>query len=161
MLPSRGAVGVSTKAELYRTGNHGPRLRYYVCPKCHTSKGNPQVLMEKLIANAEKADAECDKCETRFPLWDALERKFASDAARRQVEELPADDFAKLMTRRIGKLFVLDVGARITSANQKWMEAPGDAGDANCSRAFTNAATGAGARQRVRRLLLRLRHEFG
>ena len=95
--------------------------------------------MEKLIANAEKADAECDKCETRFPLWDALERKFASDAARRQVEELQADDFAKLMTRRIGKLFVLDVGARITSANQKWMEVPGDAGDANCSRACQSA----------------------
>ncbi len=56
------------------------RLRHYVCPKCHTPKGDPQVLMEKLIARKEKADAECDRCETRFPLWDALERKFASEA---------------------------------------------------------------------------------
>ena len=47
--------------------------------------------MDKLIAKKEKADAECDWCETRFPLWDALERKFASDAVRRQVEELQAE----------------------------------------------------------------------
>jgi hypothetical protein len=105
------------------------RLRHYVCPKCHTPKGNPQVLMEKLIAKKEKADAECDKCEERFPLWDALEKKFASEAVRKQVEELQGDDLAKLTTRRKGKLLVLDVGARITSANQKWVEIPGDEDD--------------------------------
>jgi len=60
---------------------------------------------------------------------DALEKKFASDAVRRQVEELQAGDLAKLSTRRKGKLLVLDVGARITSANQKWMEVPGDEDD--------------------------------
>ncbi len=48
---------------------------------------------------------------------------------RQQVEELQADDLAKLTTRRKGKLLVLGVGARITSANQKWMEVPGDEGD--------------------------------
>ena len=35
----------------------------------------------------------------------------------------------ELSTRRRGKLLVLDVGARITSANQKWMEVPGDEDD--------------------------------
>ncbi len=45
--------------------------------------------------------------------------KFASDAVRRQVEEFQAGDFAKLSTRKRGKLVVLDVGARITSTNQK------------------------------------------
>ena len=71
------------------------------------------------------------KCSSneRLPLWDALERKFASEAVRRQVEELQADDLAKLTTRRKGKLPVLDVGARITSANQKWIEIPGDEDD--------------------------------
>ena len=29
-------------------------------------------------------------CEQRVPLWDEMERKFASDAVRRQVEELQA-----------------------------------------------------------------------
>ena len=45
------------------------------------------------------------------------------------MEELQADDLAKLTTRRKGKLLVLDVAARITSANQKWMEVPGDEDD--------------------------------
>ena len=105
------------------------RLRHYVCPKCHASKGNPELLMKKLIAKKQNADTECDDCSERFPLWDALEKKFASDAVRRQVEELQADDLAKLTDRRKGKLLVLDVGARITSANQKWMEVPGDEDD--------------------------------
>ncbi|HKP03422.1 MAG TPA: TIR domain-containing protein [Chthoniobacterales bacterium] len=116
-------------AHLGDTCEQAIRLRHYVCPKCHTPKGNPQVLMEKLVTKKETADAECDKCETRFPLWDALERKFASEAVREQVEELQADDLAKLTTRRKGKLLVLDVGARITSANQKWFEIPGDEDD--------------------------------
>src|SRR5262249_49857926 len=51
------------------------RLRYYVCPKCHTPKGNSQVLMEKLLTKKQRADTECDKCENRFGLWDALEKK--------------------------------------------------------------------------------------
>ena len=45
------------------------------------------------------------------------------------MEELQADDLAKLTTRRKGKLPVPDVGARITSANQKWIEIPGDEDD--------------------------------
>jgi len=105
------------------------RLRHYVCPKCFTPKGNPEVLMKKLLTKKHDADTECDACEFRFPLWDALERKFASEAVRKQVEELQADDLAKLTTRRKGKLLVLDVGARITSANQKWIEIPGDEDD--------------------------------
>ncbi len=98
------------------------RLRHYVCPHCHEPKGNPAALVKRLLAKKQEADTECDACGGRFPLWDALEKKFASEAVRRQVEELQADDVAKLTTRRKGKLLVLDVGARITSANQKWME---------------------------------------
>ncbi len=75
------------------------------------------------------SNTECHGCGGRFPLWDALEKNFASDAVRRRVEELQADEFAKLSTRRRGKLLVLDVGARITGANQKWMEVPGDEDD--------------------------------
>ncbi|MEO5916694.1 MAG: TIR domain-containing protein [Luteolibacter sp.] len=105
------------------------RLRHYICPKCHTPKGNLDVLMKKLLVKKQQADTECDGCGERFPLWDGLEKRFASEAARKQVEELQADDCAQLTTRRKGKLLVLDVGARITSANQKWMEIPGDEDD--------------------------------
>ena len=116
-------------AHLEGTCENAQRLRHYVCPHCHTAKGNPEALMKKLLAKKHDADTECDGCGERFPLWDALEKKFASDAVRRQVEELQAGDLAKLSTRRKGKLLVLDVGARITSANQKWMEVPGDEDD--------------------------------
>ena len=111
-------------AHLEGTCENTLRLRHFVCPHCHRAKGNPEALRKKLLREKHDADTECDGCGGRFPLWDALEKKFASDAVRRQVEELQADDLAKLSTRRRGKLLVLDVGARITSANQKWMEVP-------------------------------------
>jgi small GTP-binding protein len=100
------------------------RLRYYVCPHCHTPKGNPQVLMQKLLAKKKAATVECDICEKRFDLWDELEKLFASETVRKEVEILKSDDLIRLDSRRKGKLLVLDVGARITSANQKWHEVP-------------------------------------
>ena len=57
------------------------------------------------------------------------------------MEERQADDLAKLTTRRKGKLPVPDVGARITSANQKWHEIPKDEADAQAS--LTRSAVGA------------------
>ncbi|MGA9769773.1 MAG: TIR domain-containing protein [Blastocatellia bacterium] len=100
------------------------RLRYYVCPHCHTSKGNPQVLMEKLLAKKQAADTVCDWCDKRFTLWDALEKKFASEEVRLQVEALQANDIIRLDTRRKGKLPELGVEARITSADQKCFPIP-------------------------------------
>jgi hypothetical protein len=55
--------------------------------------------------------------------------KFASSDVRKEVEGLQAKELAQLSARRKGKLLVLDVGARITSANQKWIEVPGDEDD--------------------------------
>lgn len=78
--------------------------------------------MKKLLREKQNADTECDGCGERFPLWDVLEKKFASKAVRAQVEQLQADDLAKLDTRRRGKLLALEVGARITSADQKCFE---------------------------------------
>jgi hypothetical protein len=80
--------------------------------------------MEKLLARRQDADTECDKCGNRFTLWDALEKKFASAEVRRQVEELQANDVIRLDSRRKGKLLALEVGARITSADQKCFEIP-------------------------------------
>jgi small GTP-binding protein len=100
------------------------RLRHYVCPKCYTPKGNPQAQMQKLFAKKEQATVVCDVCDTQFKLWDELERLFASAEVRAQVEVLQAEDAIRLDARRKGKLLVLDVGARITSANQKWHEIP-------------------------------------
>ena len=101
------------------------RLRYYVCPHCHAPKGNPQVLMQKLLAKKTKSTVVCDSCDESFGLWDELERLFASDAVRQQVEGLQAADAIRLDSRRKGKLLALEVGARITSADQKCFEIPG------------------------------------
>ena len=111
-------------AHLERHSERVQRLRYYVCPECHTPKGNPQVLMEKLLLKKQAADTECDKCGKRFGLWDPLEKTFASDAVRTQVEGLQAGDLVRLDTRRKGKLLALEVMARITSADQKCFEIP-------------------------------------
>lgn len=116
-------------AHLQTSSEQAQRLRHYVCPNCHAPKGNAEVLMKKLLREKQNADTECDGCGERFPLWDALEKKFASEAMRAQVEQLQAGDVTKLTERRKGKLLVLDVGARITSANQKWIEIPGDEDD--------------------------------
>jgi hypothetical protein len=80
--------------------------------------------MEKLLAKKQQADTECDKCGKRFGLWDALERKFASAKVHEQVEGLQAEDVIRLDSRRKGKLLALEVGARITSADQKCFEIP-------------------------------------
>jgi small GTP-binding protein len=116
-------------AHLGNTCEQSTRLRHYVCPHCHTSKGNAEVLMKKLLAKKQDADTECDGCGRRFTLWDALEQKFASEEVCKQVEAIQTDDLAKLDSRRKGKLLVLDVGARITSANQKWLEIPQEEDD--------------------------------
>jgi Domain of unknown function (DUF4365) len=87
------------------------------------------VLMEKLLAQREKADTECDRCGKRFKLWDKLERKFASKEVQEAVEGMQLLDVARLTARRKGKMLVLEVGARITSANQKWWEIPGEEDD--------------------------------
>lgn len=58
-------------------------------------------------------------------LWDDLEKLFASDDVRQQVEGLQAVDAIRLDFRRKGKLLALEVSSRIASADQKCFEIPG------------------------------------
>ncbi|WP_395743598.1 TIR domain-containing protein [Prosthecobacter sp.] len=111
-------------AHLGRSCEEAQRLRHYVCPHCNAPKGNSQVLMRKLMEKKQDADTECDGCGKRFLLWDALEKKFASDEVMKQVIELQVVDSLRLDSRRKGKLLALEVGARITSADQKCFEIP-------------------------------------
>ncbi len=111
-------------AHLQTSCEQAQRLRHYFCPKCHAPKGNPEVLMKKLLREKENADTECDDCGERFPLWDALEKRFASRDVRYQVERLKGGDVIRIDTRRKGKLLALEVAARIASADQKCFEIP-------------------------------------
>jgi small GTP-binding protein len=111
-------------AHLQSRSEKTQRLRHYVCPHCHASKGNPQVLMQKLLSKKTNATVECDICEERFSLWDDLEMLFASAEVRERVEDLQVAAEIRLDSRRKGKLLVLEVTARITSADQKCFEIP-------------------------------------
>jgi hypothetical protein len=71
----------------------------------------------------------CDSCDRPFPLYDNLERLFADTSLRREAEALGQQDLPELTARRKGKLLLLEVGARLTSANQKWQEINPDEDD--------------------------------
>lgn len=85
------------------------RLRHYVCPHCATPVGNREIAMDRLekwLAGGGPAPAKgsslkagtgaapqlptivCQQCEDRVPLWDELERCFASPEIDRRVQEL-------------------------------------------------------------------------
>jgi GTPase SAR1 family protein len=104
------------------------RRRHWLCPHCHAPKGNEAVLMSKLERDGELARVTCDACDRTFQLFDDLERLLADPELRRRAEGLGAVP-PQLTTRRKGKLLVLEVGARLTSANQKWQEINPDEDD--------------------------------
>ncbi|MFZ9752551.1 MAG: DUF4365 domain-containing protein, partial [Cyanobium sp.] len=105
------------------------RRRHWSCPYCHAPKGNETVLMGRLKRDGTKARVSCDACDRSFPLWDNLEQLFAEPTLRQTVEALSREQVPQLTSRRKGKLLVLEVGARLSSANQKWLEIPGDEDD--------------------------------
>ena len=104
------------------------RRRHWLCPHCRVPKGNEAVLMDKLARDGDKAQVTCDACDQRFPLFDDLERLLADPELRRRAEALGSEP-PPLTARRKGKLLVLEVGARLTSANQKWQEINPDEDD--------------------------------
>ena len=104
------------------------RRRHWLCPHCHTPKGNEEVLMKRLERDGETARVACDACDRPIPLFDTLERLLADPKLRREAEALGVDT-PQLTSRRKGKLLLLEVGARLTSANQKWQEISPDEDD--------------------------------
>lgn len=103
-----------------------PRLRFYSCPHCDEPVENRKLAMERLEKHGEKADIRCQRCDKFIPLWDMLEKRFASEQVRKKVEALHLQESSDLDSRRQGKLLVLEASARITSANQMCHEIPGD-----------------------------------
>ena len=85
--------------------------------------------MAKLDRHGEAAQVSCDACDRRFPLYDDLECLLADPAVNQRAEAISQQQRPELTARRKGKLLVLEVGARLTSANQKWQEIPGDEDD--------------------------------
>lgn len=113
-------------SHLQQAGETSQRLRHYVCPHCNEPKENSRALMKRLLVRGEVADTECDACGERFELWDDMERKFASPMLRAQIEAMQDAYAAQLDVRRKNKLLVLEVMARLTNADQKCFEVPGN-----------------------------------
>jgi WD40 repeat protein len=105
------------------------RRRHWLCPHCHAPKGNEAVLMTKLARDGEAAQVICDACDRRFSLYDDLERLLADPMVKQRAEAISNQEPPQLTARRKGKLLVLEVGSRLTEANQKWLEIPGDEDD--------------------------------
>jgi hypothetical protein len=116
-------------AHLHEAAETVERRRHWTCPYCHAPKSNETVLMRKLERDGERAKAVCDACDKAFLLYDNLERLFADTTLRHQAEALDEQANPQLTEPRKGKLLVLEVGARLTSANQKWQEIPPDEDD--------------------------------
>jgi small GTP-binding protein len=70
------------------------RLRYYVCPYCHTPVRDSKTAHERLERG--ERDIVCVNCERRVPLWDLIERKFASTESQRRVRELDEQAAARM-----------------------------------------------------------------
>ena len=78
-----------------------------------------------LEEQGEKAEIVCQRCKKGVRLWDAMEKRFASESLKRKVEALRQQERANLDSRRLGQMLVHEVSARILSANQKCHEIPG------------------------------------
>jgi len=62
------------------------RERHYVCEYCQSSIGDRQAVQKRLSRGLK--DILCVNCESRVPLWDLIEEKFASEETQRQVREM-------------------------------------------------------------------------
>ena len=110
---------------LHERATEPQRLRFFVCPHCDTAVKDSELARQRLEERGEEAYILCQGCEKRVPLWDSLEKRFASEAVKKSVALLQGAERIELDARRKGKLLALEVAARITSADQKCFEIPG------------------------------------
>ena len=101
------------------------RLRFHVCPHCDSPVKDSELARQRLEERGEEAYILCQNCEKRIPLWDSLEKRFASEAVKKRVLLLRSQERIELDSRRKIKLLALEVAARITSAGQRCFEIPG------------------------------------
>jgi len=79
---------------LVRKGVAVQRYRHYVCPYCGTPVENRRIVQKRLETG--KQDILCVDCEKRIPLWDLIEKKFASPKFKERVRQLEAQSQARI-----------------------------------------------------------------
>jgi small GTP-binding protein len=101
---------------LLQRGQNVVRLRHYVCPHCGTPVSNLEVAMKKLEEG--KRNIVCVDCEKRIPLWDELERSFASPETKQRVRELEEQSAIVLDNESRERALVGEVIATVALAGQ-------------------------------------------
>ena len=95
------------------------RHRHYVCPHCSTPVGNLEVAMKRLQEG--KTDIGCLNCDDpgkRVPLWDELEKRFASPELKQRVKELQEQSQLKLDNESKERALVGEVISTVANAGQ-------------------------------------------
>jgi small GTP-binding protein len=101
---------------LLRHAREVTRLRHYVCDKCQTPVENREVAMRKLMEG--KKDIVCVNCEDRVPLWDEIEKLFASEEIRNHVLVLEAESTRQLDSESKERAHVGEVISTVALAGQ-------------------------------------------
>jgi hypothetical protein len=70
------------------------RERHYVCPHCSTPVEN-HTAVRKWLERNEK-DMGCGNCDKRFLLWDAIEKKFASEEFQQRAKKMEQEALASI-----------------------------------------------------------------
>jgi small GTP-binding protein len=119
---------------LERTGTDVVRLRHYICPNCKTVVANREVAMSRLEQWLKEAEAQvgsslvadltsgptilCVNCEKRVPLWDRMEKYFASDAHSQTVRALEQQSARELANESRKRALIGEVISTIALADQ-------------------------------------------
>jgi len=101
---------------LLQKANDVERLRHYVCPHCGAPVGNREVAMKRLAEG--KQDILCVSCESRVPLWDELEQRFASPETQKRVNELQEQARSVLTNEGRERTLVGDIISTVALAGQ-------------------------------------------
>jgi hypothetical protein len=71
---------------LHQKAQSVTRLRHYVCPFCNTPVEIRRTARVRLEQGLK--DILCVNCESRVPLWDFIEQRFASEKVHQRVHKL-------------------------------------------------------------------------
>ena len=61
---------------------------------------------------------ECDRCETRFPLWDEMEQCFASPEIQQRVRDMQEESAIELSNQSKERALVGEVISTVALADQ-------------------------------------------
>lgn len=87
------------------------RLRAFVCNSCSHPVRDTQLAREILNADEKDARIRCQRCDTSFPLWDAIEQKFASPNFSQRVRDL--EEKARAAIDNESRELILEGHARV------------------------------------------------